>query len=112
LAKVREDGAVGALGLSDSRQASRIQCAAGESAIAQVRIRKIQQLPIWSVLRYCFAVVMNSQLLLPNPLMPHEVRMVHLVETATSNFLFGWLIVLVLRGWSKPECKSAPISRV
>ena len=46
-----------------------------------------------------FAVVMNSQLLLPNPLMPQEVRMVHLLETATSNFLFGWLMVLVLRGW-------------
>ena len=45
-----------------------------------------------------FAVVMNSQLLLPNPLMPQEVRMVHLLETATSNFLFGWLIVLILRG--------------
>ncbi len=45
-----------------------------------------------------FAVVMNSQLLLPNPLMPREVRMVHLLETASSNFLFGWLVVLVLRG--------------
>ena len=45
-----------------------------------------------------FSVVMNSQLLLPNPLMPREVRMVHLLETATSNFLFGWLLVLVLRG--------------
>jgi len=45
-----------------------------------------------------FAVVMNSQLLLPNPLMPREVRMVHLLETASSNFLFGWLMVLVLRG--------------
>jgi len=43
-----------------------------------------------------FAVVMNSQLLLPNPLMPREVRMVHLVETASSNFLFGWMLVLVL----------------
>jgi hypothetical protein len=41
--------------------------------------------------------VMTSQLLLPNPLMPDEVRMVHLVETATSNFLFGWLVVLILR---------------
>ena len=40
--------------------------------------------------------VMTSQLLLPNPLMPPEVRMAHLVETATSNFLFGWLVVLVL----------------
>jgi hypothetical protein len=45
-----------------------------------------------------FAVV-NSQLLLPNPLMPREVRMVHLVETASSNFLFGWITVLVLHGW-------------
>jgi len=41
--------------------------------------------------------VMTSQLLLPNPLMPDEVRMVHLMETATSNFLFGWLVVLILR---------------
>jgi hypothetical protein len=41
--------------------------------------------------------VMTSQLLLPNPLMPNEVRMVHLVETATSNFLFGWLVALILR---------------
>ena len=41
--------------------------------------------------------VMTSQLLLPNPLMPSEVRMVHLVETASSNFLFGWVVVLILR---------------
>lgn len=40
--------------------------------------------------------VMTSQLLLPNPLMPPAVRMAHLVETATSNFLFGWLVVVVL----------------
>jgi len=38
---------------------------------------------------------MSAQLLLPNPFMPAEVRMVHLLETATSNFIFGWLIVLV-----------------
>lgn len=44
-----------------------------------------------------FVVVMNSQLLLPNPLMPTEVRMVHLVEVATSNLLFAWLVVLTLR---------------
>jgi hypothetical protein len=43
--------------------------------------------------------VMSSQLLLPNPLMPQAVRTVHLLETATSNFLFGWLIVLILRGY-------------
>jgi hypothetical protein len=44
-----------------------------------------------------FSVVMNTQLLLPNPLMPAEVRMIHLLETATSNFLFGWLAVWLLR---------------
>ena len=43
-----------------------------------------------------FGVFMNSLLLLPNPLMPAEVRMVHLLETATSNFLFGWLVVWIL----------------
>ena len=51
--------------------------------------------------------VMTSQLLLPNPLMPAEVRMVHLLETATSNFLFGWLVVLILtRPWSS---KAPPV---
>jgi hypothetical protein len=44
-----------------------------------------------------FGVVMNTQLLLPNPLMPQEVRMTHLLETAPSNFLFGWILVWVLR---------------
>jgi hypothetical protein len=39
-----------------------------------------------------FAVVMNAQLLLPNPYMPEAVRMAHLVETASSNFVFGLLV--------------------
>jgi hypothetical protein len=56
-----------------------------------------------------FAVT-SSQLLLPNPLMPQEVRMVHLLETATSNFLFGWLIVLILRGWRRSATESAALS--
>ena len=38
----------------------------------------------------------SSQLLIPNPLMPAEVRMAHLVETLTSNFLFGWIVVSLL----------------
>jgi len=44
-----------------------------------------------------FAVVMCAGLLLPNPFMPHEVRMIHLVETASSNFLFGCLLVWLFR---------------
>ena len=43
-----------------------------------------------------FCVVMNTQLLLPNPLMPKDVRMAHLLETATSNFIFGVIIVWIL----------------
>jgi Ca2+/Na+ antiporter len=41
-----------------------------------------------------FAVLMSALLLLPNPYMPESVRMSHLVETATSNFIFGVFI-----GW-------------
>jgi hypothetical protein len=41
-----------------------------------------------------FAVVMNAQLLLPNPYMPEAVRIAHLIETASSNFIFGLLV-----GW-------------
>jgi hypothetical protein len=44
-----------------------------------------------------FAVV-NTQLLLPNPYMPEAVRMAHLRETATSNFLFGGFV-----GWLLPR---------
>lgn len=32
------------------------------------------------------------------PLNP-QVRMVHMVETATSNFIFGWLVVMVMRAF-------------
>lgn len=41
-----------------------------------------------------FAALMNAQLLLPNAAMPHHVRMVHLLETAPSNFLMGVLVAL------------------
>ncbi len=36
-----------------------------------------------------FSVVMNAQLLIPNPFMSSPVRLIHFVETAASNFLFG-----------------------
>src|SRR5438874_4201267 len=48
-----------------------------------------------------FAVVMCSGLLLPNPYMPYDVRMTHLLETAPSNFLFG-LFVAWLFGRARP----------
>lgn len=49
-----------------------------------------------------FAVLMNAGLLVPNPLMPEAVRMTHLVETATSNFIFGFFLAwLLLRPWAR-----------
>jgi hypothetical protein len=50
-----------------------------------------------------FSVLMNAQLLLPNPFMPEAVRMAHLVETASSNFLFGLIV-----GWLLTSHSSAP----
>jgi hypothetical protein len=43
-----------------------------------------------------FSVVMNSQLLLPNAFMPPAVRTAHMIETASSNFLFAWFLVWLL----------------
>jgi hypothetical protein len=67
-------------------------------ALLVVRMMRGQWWEAGLAVALLFSVVMNSQLLIPNPLMPDEVRMTHLVETASSNFLFGWLVVLVLRG--------------
>jgi len=79
-------------------------------AVPVIRMMKGQWWEAGLAVALLFAVVMNSQLLLPNPLMPQEVRMVHLLETATSNFLFGWLIVLILRGWRQSATESAALS--
>ena len=39
------------------------------------------------------AVLLTSQLLIPNPYMGDTVRMAHLLETSTSTFVFGVAIV-------------------
>jgi hypothetical protein len=67
-------------------------------AVPVVRMMKGRWWEAGLAVALLFSVVMNTQLLLPNPFMPRDVRMVHLVETASSNFLFGWLTVLILRG--------------
>lgn len=46
---------------------------------------------------FLFAVVMNAQLILPNAFMPEAVRMTHLLETASSNFIFGGAVGWVLK---------------
>jgi hypothetical protein len=45
-----------------------------------------------------FAVVMSAGLLLPNPYMPYVVRQAHLLETASSDFLFGLWVAWLFGG--------------
>ena len=47
---------------------------------------------------FLFAVLMSVLLLLPNPYMPESVRMSHLVETASSDFIFGVFVGWLLTG--------------
>jgi hypothetical protein len=47
---------------------------------------------------FILAVLMSDLLLLPNPYMPESVRMSHLVETASSNFIFGVFVGWLLTG--------------
>ena len=65
-------------------------------ALPVIRMMKGQWWEAGLAVALLFGVVMTCPLLLPNPFMPEEVRMTHLVETASSNFLFGWLLVLIL----------------
>jgi hypothetical protein len=79
-------------------------------ALPVVRMLKGQWQDTALSLALLFAVVMNAQLLLPNPYMPEPVRMAHLVETASSNFIFGWLV-----GWlltQRQELPSGALAKV
>jgi len=66
-------------------------------AIPVIRLMKGRWWEAGLAVALLFSVVMNTQLLLPNPFMPTTVRMSHMLETATSNFLFGWIVVWLLR---------------
>lgn len=63
-------------------------------AVPVIRMLKGRRTEAALAVGLLFAVVMNAQILLPNPYMPEPVRMAHLVETASSNFIFG-----VFMGW-------------
>lgn len=43
-----------------------------------------------------FSLLMNDSLLIPNPLMPSDIRWTHFIETTSSNFIWGWLVVTLL----------------
>ena len=68
----------------------------GLVALPIVRMMKGTRWKTGLAVALLFSVVLSDKLLLPNPYMPQAVRMTHLLETASSNFLFGWLVVWVL----------------
>jgi hypothetical protein len=43
-----------------------------------------------------FSIIMGALLLTPSTVMPERIRLSHLVEVSTSNFVFGWIVVLLL----------------
>jgi len=65
-------------------------------AVLIVRMLESGKIETALFLGYVFAVLMCAPLLLPNPYMPEAVRMAHLTETASSNFIFGVLVGAVL----------------
>jgi hypothetical protein len=46
-----------------------------------------------------FALLMNSQHLIPNPYFPYAVTSAHFIETASSNFVWGFLLAII---WAMP----------
>jgi hypothetical protein len=44
-----------------------------------------------------------AQLFIPNPYMPQEIAMIHFVETASSNFIWGVLIALTVNKYLRVE---------
>ncbi|MEA2065845.1 MAG: hypothetical protein U9O65_01895 [Thermotogota bacterium] len=64
-------------------------------ALPVIRMMKGKVWETALVVGLLFAVV-SSGLLLPNPYMPEPVRMAHLLEGGTSNFIFGLIAVWLL----------------
>jgi ABC-type Co2+ transport system permease subunit len=49
-----------------------------------------------ALLGLALSVIMDLQLLFPNPVMPWPVRSVHMVEVGVSNFVFGVLAAAIV----------------
>ena len=65
-------------------------------ALPVIQMLKGQRLETALTVAVLFGVLMTARLFLPNPYMPEPVRMAHLVETASSNFIFGIFIAWLL----------------
>lgn len=60
-----------------------------------IRMHRGGRIEIGMTIALLFAV-WSLQLLIPNPMMPAEVTRIHLVETLSSNFIFGWIVGMLL----------------
>ena len=65
-------------------------------ALPVIRMMKGKAREAAVTLGLIFALVMNSQHIPPNPYLPGIVRLAHFIETSSSNFLWGMLIVWLL----------------
>ena len=66
-------------------------------ALPVIRMMKGRWWEMGLALSLLFAVP-AAYLLFPNPVMPRDVRLAHLVETAPYQFLFGWFVAWLWRG--------------
>jgi hypothetical protein len=60
---------------------------------------KMMEGELWEIklaVALLFSVLMGSLLLIPNPYMPDAIRLAHLIEVTSSNFVFGWIVATVL----------------
>ncbi len=64
-------------------------------ALPVIRMHKGVKWEVGLTLALFFAF-WSFQLLIPNPVMPANVARVHFIETFSSNFIFGWLVGLLL----------------
>lgn len=65
-------------------------------AVPVIRMMKGSRWEAGLAVALLFSVLMGALLLIPQDIMPDAIRMAHFVEVTLSNFLFGWVVVLIL----------------
>ena len=81
-------------------------------ALPVIRMTRGSRWQVAVVVGLLFALPMNMVHVLPSPLMAPSVRLSHFIETATSNFIFGLVVVGLLLWHPKRAAKPvAPLVR-
>lgn len=61
----------------------------------------------WIASTLLYSLLVGTQLMIPNPVMPDMVRLGHFLEVTSSMAVYGFLIAWVLYSWQIPEKKYA-----